>query len=53
MMWFENAAQYMHLSPLELAFTLMTRSGRVSYEDLKTSAIRSSSVQYESASIRG
>jgi len=35
MVWFENAAQYMHLSPLELAFSLMTRSGRVSYEDLK------------------
>jgi anthraniloyl-CoA monooxygenase len=35
MLWFENAAQYMHLSPIELAFSLMTRSGRVSYEDLK------------------
>ncbi len=35
MIWFENAARYMHLSPLELAFTLMTRSGRVTYEDLK------------------
>jgi anthraniloyl-CoA monooxygenase len=35
MLWFENAAQYMRLSPLELAFSLMTRSGRVSYEDLK------------------
>ena len=35
MLWFENAARYMHLSPLELAFSLMTRSGRVSYEDLK------------------
>jgi anthraniloyl-CoA monooxygenase len=35
MVWFENAASYMHLSPLELAFTLMTRSGRVTYEDLK------------------
>jgi anthraniloyl-CoA monooxygenase len=35
MRWFENAAQYMHLSPIELAFVLMTRSGRVSYEDLK------------------
>ena len=52
MLWFENAAQYMHLSPLELAFTLMTRSGRVSYEDLKRrdpDFIRA----YESASIRG
>lgn len=35
MVWFENATQYMHLSPLELAFSLMTRSGRVSYDDLK------------------
>jgi anthraniloyl-CoA monooxygenase len=35
MVWFENAGKYMHLSPMELAFSLMTRSGRVSYEDLK------------------
>lgn len=52
MLWFENAAHYMHLSPLELAFSLMTRSGRVSYEDLKRrdpDFIRA----YESASIRG
>src|SRR5215211_5430569 len=52
MLWFENAAQYMHLSPLELAFSVMTRSGRVSYEDLKRRDpvfIR----EYESASIRG
>ena len=35
MKWFENAAQYMSLSPMELAFSVMTRSGRVSYEDLK------------------
>jgi anthraniloyl-CoA monooxygenase len=35
MLWFENAAQYMNLRPIELAFSLMTRSGRVSYEDLK------------------
>jgi anthraniloyl-CoA monooxygenase len=35
MRWFENAAQYMKLSPIELAYVLMTRSGRVSYEDLK------------------
>jgi len=35
MRWFENASNYMHLSPLELAYSLMTRSGRVSYEDLK------------------
>jgi anthraniloyl-CoA monooxygenase len=36
MLWFENARQYIHLSPLELAYALMTRSGRVTYEDLKT-----------------
>ena len=35
MKWFENAASYMHLTPMELAFSVMTRSGRVSYEDLK------------------
>jgi anthraniloyl-CoA monooxygenase len=35
MVWFENARKYMYLNPLELAYTLMTRSGRVSYEDLK------------------
>jgi anthraniloyl-CoA monooxygenase len=35
MKWFENAAQYMHLNPMDLAFSVMMRSGRVSYEDLK------------------
>jgi anthraniloyl-CoA monooxygenase len=35
MRWFENAAQYMHLTPMELAMSVMMRSGRVSYEDLK------------------
>jgi len=35
MRWFENAGEHMHLSPIELAYVLMTRSGRVSYEDLK------------------
>ena len=35
MRWFENASKYMYLSPIELAYSLMTRSGRVSYEDLK------------------
>jgi anthraniloyl-CoA monooxygenase len=38
MTWFENAKNYMHLSPLELAFSLMTRSGRVNYEDLQKRA---------------
>jgi anthraniloyl-CoA monooxygenase len=35
MNWFENAREYVELSPIELAFALMTRSGRVDYEDLK------------------
>ncbi|HEU5459323.1 MAG TPA: FAD-dependent monooxygenase [Pyrinomonadaceae bacterium] len=35
MVWFENAAKCMHLGPTELAYSLMTRSGRVSYDDLK------------------
>ncbi|HLA10898.1 MAG TPA: FAD-dependent monooxygenase [Pyrinomonadaceae bacterium] len=34
MLWFENARSYMHLSPIELAFSLMMRSGRVSEDDL-------------------
>ena len=37
MRWFENAASYMHLSPMELAFVLMTRSGRVYLRGSKTS----------------
>jgi anthraniloyl-CoA monooxygenase len=35
MLWFENAKDYMSLSPMELAYSLMTRSGKVSREDLK------------------
>jgi anthraniloyl-CoA monooxygenase len=35
MIWFEKARDYMHLSPIELAYSLMTRSGRVDREDLK------------------
>ena len=35
MVWFENAKRYMHLGIEELAFSLMTRSGRVSYDDIK------------------
>src|SRR6266404_529120 len=35
MVWFENANQRMNLSPTELAYSLMTRSGRVNNEDLK------------------
>jgi anthraniloyl-CoA monooxygenase len=33
--WFENAGRYVHLSPLELAYMLMTRSGRVDHENLR------------------
>ena len=35
MLWFENVSNYMHASPMEFAFSVMTRSGKVSYEDLK------------------
>ena len=33
--WFENARRYLHLDPLPFAFELMTRSGRVDYENLR------------------
>jgi anthraniloyl-CoA monooxygenase len=35
MLWFENARRYMNLSPIELAYCLMTRSGRVGIRELK------------------
>lgn len=35
MIWFENARDYMELSPTELAYTLMTRSGKVDHEALR------------------
>lgn len=35
MVWFEKARDYMHLDPMELAYALMTRSGRVDLESLK------------------
>jgi anthraniloyl-CoA monooxygenase len=35
MLWFENARQYMHLAPIELAYALMKRSGRVDDEELR------------------
>jgi anthraniloyl-CoA monooxygenase len=38
MVWFENAAKYVTLNPIELAFSAMMRSGRVSYEDPKKRA---------------
>ena len=35
MLWFENARSYMRLTPIELAYSLMTRSGRLAHETLK------------------
>lgn len=35
MVWFENARDYMHLTPIELAYVLMTRSGRIDRETLR------------------
>jgi anthraniloyl-CoA monooxygenase len=35
MLWFENAKAYMYLSPIELAYVLMTRSGRIDHETLR------------------
>jgi len=35
MVWFERARDYMHLMPLELAYVLMTRSGKVDRESLR------------------
>ncbi len=35
MVWFEKARDYMHLSPIELAYVLMTRSGKVDRESLR------------------
>ena len=35
MVWFENAREYMYLSPIELAYVLMTRSGKVDRESLR------------------
>jgi anthraniloyl-CoA monooxygenase len=35
MRWFENARNYMHLKPLELAYSLMTRSGRVDHSEIR------------------
>ena len=36
MVWFENAARYIELAPLDLAYSVMTRSGRVTLDDLRT-----------------
>jgi anthraniloyl-CoA monooxygenase len=35
MVWFENARKFMSLSPIELAYSLMMRSGRVDLERLR------------------
>jgi anthraniloyl-CoA monooxygenase len=35
MLWFENARDYMQLAPVELAYVVMTRSGRVDSEELR------------------
>jgi anthraniloyl-CoA monooxygenase len=35
MLWFENAQDYMQLAPIELAYVLMTRSGRIDHETLR------------------
>jgi len=35
MLWFENARDYLTLSPIELAYVLMTRSGRLDHETLR------------------
>ena len=35
MVWFEKARDYMHLTPIELAYSLMKRSGRVDDEELR------------------
>jgi anthraniloyl-CoA monooxygenase len=35
MLWFENAKDYMQLAPIELAYLLMTRSGRIDHETLR------------------
>ncbi|MDX6384320.1 MAG: anthraniloyl-CoA monooxygenase [Blastocatellia bacterium] len=35
MVWFESARENMHLAPVELAYVLMTRSGKVDRESLR------------------
>lgn len=35
MVWFENAREYIGLTPIQLTYKLMTRSGRVDEEDLR------------------
>jgi anthraniloyl-CoA monooxygenase len=33
--WFENSARYLHLDPLTFTFSLMTRSKRITYDNLR------------------
>ena len=35
LVWFERARDYMHLTPYEFAYKLMTRSKKIDYENLK------------------
>jgi anthraniloyl-CoA monooxygenase len=35
MQWFEDTERYMHMDPVQFAFNLLTRSMRVTHEDLK------------------
>ncbi len=34
--WFENSSRYVKLEPVQLAFSLMTRSKRITYDNLRT-----------------
>ena len=33
--WFENVARYTHLEPEQFAYSLLTRSQRISHENLR------------------
>ena len=33
--WFENLGQYVHQEPLQFAFNILTRSRRVTYDNLR------------------
>jgi anthraniloyl-CoA monooxygenase len=35
LLWFENVRRHRHLEPLQFAFSLLTRSKKISYENLK------------------
>jgi anthraniloyl-CoA monooxygenase len=53
MLWFESARRYMRLSPIELAYVLMTRSGRVNFEELRKRDAAFISLYEESVSRKG